>query len=69
MIDVDQTSRNFHALYDRIGLIISSDTPYTKQICTNIDLPLVDETKEKILNLVIYEYDLYTSCLYKLKEN
>lgn len=60
MIDVDQQTKNFHALYDRIGIIISSNkVPNKKQICTNIDLPLNDEKKKQIFEIVVREYDLY----------
>ncbi len=61
MIDADHKTGAFHALYDRIGLIIiSSDKfPYKKHICTNMDLPLNDEKRECIFELLVKEYSLY----------
>lgn len=60
MIDIDQQTGNFHALYDRIGIIITSDkAPYKKQICTDLDLPLNDEKRKRIFDIVVKEYDLY----------
>lgn len=62
MIDIDKNSSNFHALYDRIGIIflykIGTNT-YKNYIWTGIDLPL-DETKEKkVLDLITEQYDFY----------
>lgn len=62
MVDMDKVTGNFHALYDRIGFIISSKKySYTKKICTSIDLPLENKDMERIYEKVIEEYKQYTN--------
>lgn len=70
MIDIDTGSANFHALFDRIGLIVSGKKGsclYKSYIYTNIDLPL-DEPKnqsdkptkiEQIAQLVVEQYNYF----------
>lgn len=58
MLERDPNSGNEHALYDRIGFFVSaSDETYgvkvdERQIITNIDLPLNDEKKDIIKNIL-----------------
>lgn len=62
MPDIDQSSSNFHALFDRIGLLVSykkGSYDYEVDIYTDIDLPLDETKKEKIAQLVLEQYTLY----------
>lgn len=65
MVDVDKNSAKFHALYDRVGLVVTfktGDNSHNNYICTNIDLPLDDNKKEAIYNLVIDQYNFWNNC-------
>lgn len=64
MPDTDPRSGNSHALFDRVGLLVSyyyrdSLYAYETAIHTNIDLPLTKEKMEQIAQLVLEQYDIY----------
>lgn len=67
MPDIDPSSGNIHALFDRIGLIVSYHKDgffYETKIYTDIDLFLIvsdggGEVKEKIAQLVREQYGIY----------
>lgn len=52
MPDIDPKTKNIHCLYDRIGVIFSPE----EWIYTDIDLPLDDEKRERIANLILEIY-------------
>lgn len=63
MFDTDPQSSNFHALYDRVGLVIegkSGNTSLTSFVHTNIDLPLNEADMEKIAKLVIEQFKIFS---------
>lgn len=62
MPDVDPRSGNTHALFDRVGLLVSyfkDDRYYETTIYTNFNLPLSEEDMEKIAQLVLEQYKIY----------
>lgn len=62
MLDIDPRSANVHALYDRIGLIVSYHKEslfYETKIYTDIDLPLNASDEERIAQLVKEQYEIY----------
>ena len=64
MPDVDTKSGNFHALFDRVGLLIEYPNKSVK-IYTNIDLPFDDEKMERIAALVVEQFEFYQYCAHK----
>ena len=56
-------SGNAHALYDRIGLIVTYTTCrnnyYKTSIWTDIDLPLDEQSLEKTAGLIIEQFGIY----------
>lgn len=62
MPDDDLSSGNAHALYDRVGLILTyrhGDNTYKTLIWTDIDLPFSDESMEKIAKLISEQFGVY----------
>lgn len=62
MPDVDPRSGNSHVLFDRVGLLVSyrkNDLYYETAVYTDIDLPLNEEEKKKIAQLVLEQYKIY----------
>ena len=62
MLDDDLSSGNAHALYDRIGLILTyrhENNTYKTLIWTDIDLPFSDESMEKIAKLISEQFGVY----------
>ncbi len=62
MPDVDPRSGNSHVLFDRVGLLVSyrkNDLYYETAVYTDIDLPLNEEGKKKIAQLVLEQYKIY----------
>lgn len=67
MPDIDPRSGSMHALYDRIGLLVSYHKEglfYETKIYTGIDPPLNDsdtgkDKKERIAQLVKEQYEIY----------
>lgn len=62
MVDLDKNSANFHALFDRIGLIFSFKKElnfHNNYIYTSIDLPLDNDKMETIYKLLIEQYDIF----------
>ena len=62
MLDDDLSSGNAHALYDRVGLILTyrhENNTYKTLIWTDIDLPFSDESMEKIAKLISEQFGVY----------
>lgn len=62
MTDIDPRSGNFHGLFDRVGLLVSykkETSYYETRIYTDLDLPLNDDKKGEIAELVLEQYRLY----------
>lgn len=59
MPDKDPKSGNFHALYDRIGLIIKENGSNKHVAHTNIDLPFDKDAMEKITRIVIERFNIF----------
>ena len=62
MPDVDPRSGSVHALFDRVGLLVSyhkGEHYYETAVHTDIDLPLDDTKKEQIAGLVLEQYKIY----------
>lgn len=62
MSDTDPRSGNFHALFDRVGLLVSYHKGghyYETAIHPNINLPLDEEKKKKIAQLVLEQYKIF----------
>lgn len=62
MLDDDLSSGNAHALYDRVGLILTyrhENNTYKTLIWTDIDLPFSDESMEKIAKLINEQFGVY----------
>ena len=54
-LDMDTSSGNFHALYDRVGIYYTKNVlgSFIKtSVTTDIDLPFTDESLEKLLELL-----------------
>lgn len=64
MLDIDPRTKSVHSLYDRIGFVFSSDPKDWH--CTDYELPLNDDEREKIAQLVLEHYKKY--CEKKKKE-
>ena len=64
MPDKDPGSGNFHALYDRVGLILNEQGSGRSfahmDIYTNIDLPFDKDAMEKITQIVIERFNIFT---------
>lgn len=64
MIDLDKNSGNFHALYDRVGLVVyfkKSKNFYKNYICTDIDLPFDENKMEAVYKLVMEQFEFWNS--------
>lgn len=59
MPDVDPVSGNFHALFDRVGLLISHQKKQAIPIHTDIDLPFDEEKMGCIADLIAEQFDSY----------
>ena len=67
MPETDMVSGNAHALYDRIGLVVTypqGNDYYKTLILTDIDLPFGEnekgeKAKEKIARIVMEEFEIY----------
>lgn len=62
MPETDMVSGNAHALYDRIGLIVTytcRNNYYKTSIWTDIDLPLDEQSLEKTAGLIIEQFGIY----------
>ena len=62
MLDDDLSSGNAHALYDRVGLILTyrhENNTYKTLIWMDIDLPFSDESMEKIAKLISEQFGVY----------
>lgn len=63
MPDTDPKSGNFHALYDRVGLIIdghgSGGSFVHTVVHTDIDLPFDEAAMEKIAQIVIERFNIF----------
>lgn len=57
MLDIDPQTKNIHSLYDRIGLIVSTE----EWVNTDIDLPLGEAEKEQIAQLVLEQFKNHSS--------
>lgn len=53
MPEIDPKTQNIHALYDRVGLVLSPGWVYPNPA---IDLPLEGDEKEKIAQLVLKQF-------------
>lgn len=63
MPDVDPRSGNSHILFDRVGLLVSYHKDghyYETAIHTDVDLPLDDTEKERIAQLVIDQFKIFS---------
>lgn len=59
MPEVDPSSGNTHCLYDRIGIYVTYPRDgcyYKTDIYTDIDLPLDDGAKERIVELIVEQF-------------
>ena len=62
MPETDMVSGNAHALYDRIGLVVTytrRNSYYKTSIWTDIDLPLDEQSLEKIAGLIVEQFEIY----------
>lgn len=62
MLDDNLSSGNAHALYDRVGLILTyrhENNTYKTLIWMDIDLPFSDESMEKIAKLISEQFGVY----------
>lgn len=62
MPETDLSSGNAHSLYDRIGLIVTytrRNSYYKTSIWTDIDLPLDEQSLEKIAGLIVEQFGIY----------
>ena len=52
MLDIDPKTKNIHCLYDRIGVIFSTED----WVCTGLDLPLENAEKEQVAQLILERF-------------
>ena len=68
MIETDPKTGNTHCLYDRIGLYVTyprNGCYYKTDIYMDIDLPLDEKAKDRILELILEQFDFHSYCCSK----